>query len=133
VATPQIQDLIGHKVKAGESFVDIVDNSQALVDVSVDESDVGLLQVGEKTSLKLDGFPERTFHGQVAVVSPQGVLQNAEPVFFARVSVANPDSSLRAGMQGHGKISTGWRSAGVVLFRRMGMWIWAKLWNWFGW
>ena len=133
VATPQIENLAGHKLKAGESFMDVVDNSQALVDVAIDEGDVGLLRSGEKASLKLDGFPERTFHGEVAVVSPQGVLQNAEPVFFARVSVANPDSTLRAGMQGRGKISTGWRPAGVVIFRRLGMWIWTKLWIWFGW
>jgi RND family efflux transporter MFP subunit len=133
IATPQLENLVGHKVKDGESFVDIVDNSQALVDVAVDAGDVALLRAGEKTSLKLDGFPERTFRGQVAVVSPQGILQNSEPTFFARVSVANPDHLLRSGMQGRAKILTGWRSAGVVMFRRTGMWIWTKLWSWFGW
>jgi hypothetical protein len=81
----------------------------------------------------LDGFPDRTFKGQVAVVSPQGVLKDTEPVFFARVSVSNPAQLLRAGMQGRGKIVTGWHSAGVVLFRRPAMWIWSKLWSWFGW
>jgi RND family efflux transporter MFP subunit len=133
VATPQIENLTGHKLKDGDSFAEIVDTSQALVDVSIDENDVGLLRTGEKARLKLDGFPERTFRGQVAVVSPQGILQNAEPVFFARVSVTNPDGALRSGMQGRGKITTGWRPAGVVLFRRIGMWTWSKLWNWFGW
>jgi RND family efflux transporter MFP subunit len=133
VATPQLENLVGHKVKEGESFADIVDNSQALVDVAIDEGDVGLLRSGENASLKLDGFPEKTFRGQVAVVSPQGILQNAEPVFFARVSVANPAQLLRSGMQGRGKISTGLRPAGVVIFRRAGMWIWSKLWSWFGW
>jgi RND family efflux transporter MFP subunit len=133
VATPQLENLVGHRVKAGESFVDIVDNSQALVDVAIDENDVGLLHDGQQSSLKLDGFPERTFHGRVAVVSPEAVLENAEPVFFARVAVVNPDSALRAGMQGRGKISTGWRPAGVVFFRRIGMWVWRTLWSWFGW
>jgi RND family efflux transporter MFP subunit len=133
VATPQLENVIGRKLKVGESFVDIVDNSQALVDVSVTENDVSLLRSGEAASLKLDSFPERTFRGQVAVVSPQGVLQNDERVFFARVSVANPNGMLRSGMQGRGKVSTGWRAAGVVLFRRPGMWIWSKLWDWFGW
>jgi RND family efflux transporter MFP subunit len=133
VATPQLENMVGRKLKVGESFLDIVDNSQALVDVSVTENDVALLRSGETASLKLDGFPERTFHGQVAVVSPQGVLQNDERVFFARVSVANPNGMLRSGMQGRGKISTGWRPAGVVIFRRPGMWIWSKLWDWFGW
>src|SRR5947207_1635757 len=133
VATPQIENFTGHKLKDGESFADIVDNSEALIDVSIDGDDIGLLRAGESARLKLDGFPERTFRGQVAVVSPQGTLQNAEPVFFARVSVANSEGALRAGMQGRGKITTGWRPAGVVFFRRIGTWIWATLWNWFGW
>ena len=133
VATPDLENMVGRKLKVGESFVDIVDNSQALVDVAVTENDVALLRSGELASLKLDGFPERTFHGQVAVVSPQSVVQNDEHVFFARVSVANPDGMLRSGMQGRGKVSTGLRSAGVVMFRRPGMWIWSKLWDWFGW
>ena len=133
VATPQIENMVGRKLKLGESFVDLVDNSQALVDVTIDEKDVALLRRGEKASLKLDGFPTQTFHGLVAVVSPQGVLRDGGPVFFARVGVANPNGALRAGMQGRGKISTGWRPAGVVIFRSIGIWIWTKLWNWFGW
>ena len=133
VATPQIENFVGHKLKAGESFVEIVDNSFTLVDVAVDESDVGLLRAGQKVSLKFESFPERRFHGQVVVVSPQGVFQNAQAVFFARVSVANPDAALRAGMQGRGKIWTQWHPAGVVFFRRAGIWIWTRLWNWFGW
>ena len=133
VATPRIENLVGHKLKEGESFVDIVDNSQALVDISIDETDLSLLRPGESTRLKLDGFPARTFKGQVAVVSPRGILKDSGPVFFARVSVPNPDGALRAGMQGRGKIFTGWRPAGVVMFRGIGIWIWTKLWNWFGW
>ena len=133
IATPQVQNLVGHKLKEGENFVDIVDNSQELVDVAIGEADVALLKPGQKANLKLDGFPERTFHGRVAVVSPRGVLQNAETTFFARVAVANPDNALRSGMQGRGKISTGSRPAGVVMFRRAGIWVWTKLWDWFGW
>src|SRR5437660_1219460 len=53
VATPQIENLVGHKLKDGESFVDIVDNSEELVDVAVDETDVVLLRPGQKTNLKL--------------------------------------------------------------------------------
>jgi HlyD family secretion protein len=133
VATPQIENMVGRKLKVGETFVDLVDNSQAIVNVTIDEKDVALLRRGEKASLKLDGFPTQTFHGQVAVVSPQGVVQDGAPVFFARVGVANAGVALRAGMQGRGKISTGWRAAGVVMFRSLGIWIWTKLWTWFGW
>jgi RND family efflux transporter MFP subunit len=133
VATPQIENLVGHKLKAGDTFVDIADSSQALVDVAIDGTDAGLLRPGEKARLKFESFPERTFRGQVVVVSPQGVLRDTDVVFFARVGVANPDAVLRAGMQGRGKIVTDWHSAGVVLLRKPAMWVWSKLWSWFGW
>ncbi len=133
VATPQIENMVGRKLKFGDTFADIVDNSQALVDVQIDESDVGLLRAGEPASVKLDSFPTRTFHGDVVIVSPQAQLQGEDRVFYARVSVPNPDGSLRAGMQGRSKISTGWQPAGLVMFRRLAMWGWSKLWDWFGW
>ena len=114
-------------------FVEIVDNSEALVDVAIDGSDAGLLRSGEKASLKFESFPERTFRGQVVVVSPQGLLKDNDVVFFARVGVTNADAALRTGMQGRGKIVTGWRPAGLVMLRRPAMWIWSKLWSWFGW
>jgi RND family efflux transporter MFP subunit len=133
VATPQIENLVGRKLKFGDTFAEIVDNSQAVVDVQVDEKDVGLMRAGERASIKLDGFPTRTFRGDVVVISPQAQLQGDERVFYARVNVPNPDGALLAGMQGRGKISTGWRPAGVVIFRRVAMWTWSKLWDWFGW
>jgi RND family efflux transporter MFP subunit len=133
VATPQIENLVGRKLKFGDTFAEIVDNSRAVVDIRVDENDIALLRSGEEASIKLDGFPTRTFHGDVVVVSPRAQLQGEERVFYARVNVDNPDGALLAGMQGRGKVSTGWRPAGVVMFRRVAMWAWSKLWDWFGW
>ena len=133
VATAQIENLVGRKLKFGETFAEIVDNSQTLVDVAVDESDIGLVRAGQKSSIKLDAFPTRTLQGDVLVVSPQAQLQGDTRVFYARVSVPNPDGRLLAGMQGRGKVSTGWSPAGIVMFRRVGLWIWSRLWDWFGW
>src|SRR5215471_3039014 len=133
VATAQIENLVGRKLKFGDTFAEIVDNSHALVDVAVDESDISLVRAGQKSSIKLDAFPTRTLQGDVLVVSPQAQLQGDARVFYARVSVPNPDGRVLAGMQGRGKVSTGWSPAGIVMFRRVGLWIWSKLWDWFGW
>jgi len=133
VATPHMENMVGKKVKFGEDFVDIVDNSQAMVDLTVDQTDVGLIAAGQKTRLKLDAFPARTFQGQVTVVSPMGRLEGDTRAFYARVVIPNPDNVVRAGMQGRGKVSTGWHPAGEVFFRQPLMWIWSKLWEWFGW
>jgi len=133
VATPHLENLVGRKLKVGETFADIVDNSQALVDLTIDQSDIGLVAAGQKARVKLDSFPSRTFQGEVVVISPLGRLERDTSIFYARIAVSNPGSTLRAGMQGRGKVSTGWHPAGKVFFRQPVMWFWSKLWGWFGW
>jgi RND family efflux transporter MFP subunit len=133
VATSHVEDLVGRKLMPGDTFAEVVDTSRAIVDVAIDEDDVLLLHPGEKASVKLDGFPTRTFHGVVTVVSPRSQVQGTDRFFFARVLVSNSDGAIRDGMQGRGKVVTGWSPAGKVLFRRPAIWIWSKLWSWFGW
>jgi RND family efflux transporter MFP subunit len=133
IATAHIEDTVGRSLNPGDTFADVIDTSQASVDVAIDEHDVSRLRVGERAYLKLEGFPTKTFHGEVTVISPKSELQGDDRVFFARVRVPNPAGIIRAGMQGRSKISTGWRPAGEVLFRRPAMWLWSKVWSWFGW
>jgi RND family efflux transporter MFP subunit len=133
VATAHIEDSVGRSLNPGDSFAEVVDTSRATVDVAVDDYDLTLLRPGEEASVKLDGYPRRTFRGKVEIVSPKSQLQGEQRVFFARVSVPNGDGLIRAGMQGQSKIFTGWNPAGRVLFRRLGGWLWAKVWSWFGW
>jgi len=133
VATAHIEDSVGRDLKPGDTFAEIVDASRASVDVAIDEHDVSLLRPGEEAAVKLEGFPTRTFRGELTVVSPKGQLQGDEHVFFARVSIPNSDGLIRTGMQGRSKIFTAWRPAGEVFFRRPAMWLWSKIWSWFGW
>jgi len=133
VATAHIEDLTGRKLMPGDTFAEVVDTSRAIVDVAIDADDVLLLHSGEKASIKLEGFPTRTFHGVVTVVSPRSQVQGADRFFYARVLVPNPDGAIRDGMEGRGKVVTGWSPAGKVLFRRPAIWIWSKLWSWLGW
>ncbi len=133
VATPHIEDSVGRDLKPGETLAEVVDASRATVDVAIDEHDVSLLQPGKRASVKLEGFPTRTFRGEVTMVSPRSQVVGDEHVFFARVSIPNSEGLLRTGMQGRGKIFTAWRPAGEVFFRRSAMWLWSKIWSWFGW
>jgi RND family efflux transporter MFP subunit len=133
VATPHIEDSVGRDLKPGDTFAEIVDTSRATVDVAIDEQDVSLLRPGEQAAVKLEGFPTRTFRGELTVVSPKSQLRGDEHIFFARVSIPNNEGLIRAGMQGRSKIFTAWRPAGEVFFRRPAMWFWAKIWSWFGW
>ena len=133
VATPHIENFVGRHLQYGDSFAQVVDTSHADVDVAVDEEEAALLKQGERVAVKLDALPVQTFHGQVTVVSPMSEAAGDRRVFFARVSLPNTQGSLRAGMQGRGKVTAGWYPAGYVLFRGTAQWAWSKLWSWFGW
>lgn len=135
VSTPHIENFAGRHLAVGDSFAEIADTSNATVDVAVDESDVALLNHPKKpmgASVKLDGFPAETFKGTVEIVSPKSETSGDHRVYFARVTVPNPDGEMRPGMQGRGKINSGWRPLGYVLLRKPAMWVWSLLWNWFG-
>ena len=133
VATPRIEDTVGRSLNPGDTFAEVVDTAQANVDVAIDERDVTLLRPGDKAAVKLEGFPNRTFRGQVLIISPKAQVENDEHVFYARVDVPNAAGLIRSGMQGRSKIVSGWRPVGVVVFRRPAMWFWSKIWSWFGW
>jgi len=133
VATPHLETLVGRRLEVGDLFASVVNTAKAQVDIAVDESDVPLLEHGQKATVKLESFPTRTMTGDVELVSPVSTAEGEKRVFYARVTVPNGDGLMRTGMRGRGKVSTGWRPAGYVLFRGVGMWAWSKIWTWFGW
>lgn len=133
VATPYVEDLAGRKVSLGDPLMEVVSTDRVSVDVAVPERDVSLLRVGDPARVKLESFPTRTFSGRVGVVSPASQVVGDDRTFYARINVPNPQGRLRSGMQGYGKIRTGMRPLGYVLFRDPALWAWSKLWGWFGW
>ena len=133
VATPHVEDLVGRRLQYGDTFAEVMDTTNAIVDVAVDDSDAALLRAGQNAVIKLNSYALRTFRGKVAVVSPAGAVEHDNRVFFARVLLANDDGLIRSGMEGQGKVSVKWRPAGYVFFRRPVQWAYGKLWSWFGW
>jgi RND family efflux transporter MFP subunit len=133
VATPHVENFTGRKLQLGDSFAEIVDTSQATVDLAIDDGDAGLLKEGQKAVVKLNSYPTRTFHGSVVIVSPKAELVQDSPTFYARVAVSNADGAIRTGMEGRGKVRTGWYPSAYVIFRQPFLWIYSKVWYWLGW
>lgn len=133
VLTHDLQNAAGEHLDAGASFAQVLDLSSAVVNVAVDEADVSLVRPGQPVSIKFDSFPSRTWHGQVAIVSPEAQASDGDRVFYARVFLDNQGAELRTGMEGHAKIFDGYHCAGFVVLRRPALWVWGTLWNWIGW
>jgi RND family efflux transporter MFP subunit len=133
VATPHVETFVGRKLQPGDSVAEVVDTSQVVMDVAIDDVDAGLLKGGEKVVVKLNSYPTRTFRGDLLMVSPKADLLHETPVFYARVAIPNLDGAIRVGMEGRGKVRVGWYPAGYVFFRRPLIWAYEKMWLWFGW
>src|SRR5258707_12727424 len=56
VATPHVEDFAGRKLEPGDSFAEVVDTSQAIVDVAVEDADAGLLKAGQRAVIKLNSY-----------------------------------------------------------------------------
>ena len=133
VVTPALQNAAGEHLDAGAAFAQVLDLSTAVVDVAIPQRDAALLVPGQSAAIKLDSYPQHSWHGVVTIVSPQAQAVEGDRTFAARVPLANEDAILHSGMTGRAKVFIGFRPAGYVLLRTPALWLWQTLWNWIGW
>ena len=133
VVTPNLQNVAGKHLVAGDTFAQVLDFSAAIAHITVPERDATLVRSGQTAAIKLDSYPMSTWHDRVSIVSPEAQPSDGERTFSAEVPLPNPSAMLRSGMTGRAKIFIGWRPAGYVLLRRPALWIWQTLWDWIGW
>jgi membrane fusion protein (multidrug efflux system) len=115
----------GRFVAAGTAVLSVIDDGAPWVDANPKETDVTYLRVGQPVTIDVDAFPDHSFHGTVASLSPGtgsqfAILppQNASgnwvkvvqrvPVRIA-FNKGEDIHSLRAGMSANVEIDTGRR------------------------
>jgi RND family efflux transporter MFP subunit len=89
---------MGQTVAAGAEtplFIIASDLSTMLVNVEVNEKDIGAINVGEKVSITVEAFPSRIFAGGVTRIdqSPQ-----KSATYDVVITVLNPELLLKPGM-----------------------------------
>jgi HlyD family secretion protein len=95
----------GQYAQPGTPLLTIVDLSTVYVQANVSETDVSRVETGMKVNVVVDSFPNRVFAGRL-----ESVVASADPssrIFAAKVSVPNPDKSLKPNMFARARIITG--------------------------
>jgi RND family efflux transporter MFP subunit len=69
----------GEEVRAGVPVVDIVNPTAMRVRARVNQADINDLRVGQPVRVGLDAYPELSFEGRVAQISPLGVMSTLSP------------------------------------------------------
>ena len=93
---------VGQTVAASLSapllFLIAADLTEMEILASVDESDIGTIEVDQETRFTVQAFPDRTFGGEVRQVRLQSSSQENVVNYTVVVAVQNPDGELLPGM-----------------------------------
>jgi multidrug efflux pump subunit AcrA (membrane-fusion protein) len=93
---------IGDRASAGRPAFEIVQLDTVEVNVGVPETDVRLVKIGQKASLKFPALPNQSFQGTVRLINV-----SADPntrTYMSRISVPNPGHVIKIGMVAEAKI-----------------------------
>jgi HlyD family secretion protein len=83
----------GEEVRSGMPIVDVVDPAAMRVRAKVSQADINELTVGQSVRIGLDAYPDLSFGGRVAQISPIGVLSSLSPKVRTFVVLINVEGS----------------------------------------
>lgn len=86
----------GKRFMPGETLYQIADLSSVWVLASVFEQDLGLIQPGQKATIRVDAYPDKIFNGEVAFIYPTVTPETRTAI--VRIVLPNPDGLLKPAM-----------------------------------
>lgn len=96
-------------VSGGTTLLKMADLTLVQVRTLVDETDVGKVQPGQRATIAVDAFPNRTFEGTVLKIEPQAQTEQNVTVFPVLVRIDNTEGLLRPGMNTEVEVHVGRR------------------------
>jgi HlyD family secretion protein len=85
-------------VSGGTALFIMADLGDMQVRTLVDETDMGELEPGQVAAVKVEAFPDRTFHGTIDKIEPQAINEQNVTMFPVIVSIDNRSGLLKPGM-----------------------------------
>lgn len=80
------------------------DLQEVYVKGKVDESDIGMVYLGQPARIKVESYKDETFTGNVTKISPMGMERDNVTTFEVRVSISNESRKLLATMTANAEI-----------------------------
>ena len=104
----------GSTVQSGGAIVTILDPTKMQTVVTVDETDIAKVSVGQKASITVSAVSGKTFSGSVTAVDVMGTSSNGVTNFNVTVSIDNPDG-VRVGETANANIITQEKDSTIVV------------------
>jgi HlyD family secretion protein len=102
-------------VGEGTVLLKMADLNLVQVSALVDETDIGKVQAGQRTTVTVDAYPNRPFEGRVLKIEPQATIQQNVTMFPVLVRIENREGLLRPGMNTEVEIHVGQRDSVLAL------------------
>ncbi|MBW8877918.1 MAG: efflux RND transporter periplasmic adaptor subunit [Acidobacteria bacterium] len=109
--------VIGIQNSPGTVLLTISDMSVVEAEMEVDETSIPSVKLGQEARVRLDAYPNQTFHGTVTEVgsSPLVAATNQAIKFKVKVRVDNPPADIKPGLSARADILTGFRAHALVV------------------
>jgi HlyD family secretion protein len=85
-------------VSGGTTLLEMANLNEIMDSTLVAESDIGNVKAGLNATVKVDAYPNRTFHGTVEKISPVATVQQSVTMFPVFIRIDNRDGALMPGM-----------------------------------
>ena len=103
----------GEFVAPGTPIVTVGDLEHVWLRAYVDETDLGRVKVGQAAQVTADSYPEKVYEGRVSFIASQAEFtpksvqtkkERVKLVYRIKITIANPDMELKAGMPADARI-----------------------------
>lgn len=89
---------VGELVGAATPVIILADLDYYYVDASIDETDIGSVQVGQDAEISLDAFPDTRLSGKVTRIDPLGRVAQGVVSYDVEIEVLSAEVALRPNM-----------------------------------
>lgn len=103
----------GEYVAAGTPIVTVGDLEHVWLRAYVEETDLGRVKVGQAAKVTIDTYPNKAYEGRVSFIASQSEFtpksvqterERVKLVYRIKVTIANPEMELKAGMPADARI-----------------------------
>jgi HlyD family secretion protein len=112
--------VVGVLNQPGTVLLQISDMSIVETEMEVDETSIPSVKLGQDALIRVDAYPNRTFHGVVTEVGSSPIVkQNAQPneaiKFKVKIQIKDPPEAIKPGLSVQADILTGFAARAVVV------------------
>ena len=123
-----LREFVGTPISVGQVLFEVAEVNHLVAEMFVSERDVSYLQMNTDIELRVDAYPEKTWHSFLNYIAPISEIKNNENVFVCEAAIGNSNKKLLPGMSGEVRISAGKKPIWWLWLHRPISWFKTKMW-----